>query len=137
MIHEDRTRLHAGKGARISQHNAAHVIVVSEAREHEVGVFDSLKRRFLKSGAVLLRPLLSLGDRTVINRHLKALFDQMSGHGIAHHAEPQKRAFDRHLLLSFSAFNLSVFGRLIAPVPQVGQRLFDGLVTLFGDAAFV
>ena len=137
MIHEDRTRLHAGKGARLSQHNAAHVIVVSEAREHEVGVFDSFKSRFLKSGAVLLRPLLSLSDRTVINRHLKALFDQMSGHGIAHHAKPQKRAFDRHLLLSFSAFNLSVFGRLIAPVPQVGQRLFDGLVPLFGDAAFV
>ena len=88
-----------------------------------------------------VRPL-EMPDRDLQHRLLRAVVNgkravDLGYFDIAHHAEPQKRAFDRHLLLSFSAFNLSVFGRLIAPVPQVGQRLFDGLVTLFGDAAFV
>src|SRR5690606_11196751 len=76
----------------------AQVVVVADAAEHEVRIRSSLGRCLRRAaGAVLPHPFLGLGGGAIINNEIMtALFQDVAGHGIAHHAEPDPRNL-RHL----------------------------------------
>ncbi len=98
MVDEDGVRLHAGEGAVLTEHDTAQVVVIADAGGHDIGVARCLGRRGGGRTAILVGPLLRLGGRAVIDRDLMTGTLQMTGHGITHHAQAEKRDTDRRCL---------------------------------------
>ena len=94
MIDKNSTLGHAGKCAVRAQHHATQVVVIANAAKHDLG----LSSGFARGGCVadssgigkLGAPSFGLGCRAVVHRDLMAGARQVTGHGVAHHAQAQK-----------------------------------------------
>ena len=92
MIDEDRALAHAGEGAVRPERDLAQVVVVADAGHDEILTRGGGLRGRRGFAAELRDPFLGLGGGAVIDRDLVPAFVlQMSGHGVAHHAQAQKR----------------------------------------------
>ena len=69
----------------------AHVVVVADAHEDDVGALAASAGVSREAAAMLLGPGLRLGGGAVIDRDLVAVLGEMPRHRIAHDAQTQKR----------------------------------------------
>ena len=65
----------------------AHVVVIADAQDEQLGALGRLGGRGREDAAVRLGPGLSLGGRTVEAAHLMARADKVARHGPAHHTQ--------------------------------------------------
>src|SRR3546814_20609435 len=72
VVDEDRALAHPGEGAVVAEDDAAQVVVVADATEHQIGARGGLARRRRRLAAMLLRPFLGLRRRTVVDGDLVA-----------------------------------------------------------------
>jgi len=103
VVHEGGARPHAGKGtvtgagaiAQVgAQGDAAQVVVIADAAEHDVGLRGGLARRGgtarAGGGGVFGTPGGSLGAAAVVDRDRMPGQCQMAGHGVTHHPQSEK-----------------------------------------------
>src|SRR5262249_34621570 len=101
VVDEHRALAHAGIGTLRPHRDLAHVVVVADAHHDEVLPGGGLLRGGGGAPAILLRPLLGLGGGAVVDGELvPALVLEMSGHGIAHDAQAEKRHLRHFVLLN-------------------------------------
>src|SRR5215468_7829131 len=80
------------EGAVPSERDLAHIIVVADASHDEILPFGSSSWGRRGTPAELRDPLLGLGGGAIVHGDvMPALGLEMTGHRIAHHAEPEKR----------------------------------------------
>ena len=92
MVDENLALAHAGEGAIGAERDLAQVVVVADASHDEVLALGGGLRGSGGFAAILLDPGVGLGGGAVVDRHLVAAFVlEMPGHGVAHHAQAQKR----------------------------------------------
>ena len=94
MIDEDRAGFHRRERAIGAKRDRAQVIVVADARHHELLALGGGFRGRCGASAELVGPCLRLGLRAVIDGHLVAtLFQEMPCHGKTHDAETEECDF--------------------------------------------
>src|SRR5262249_23278853 len=92
VIDEDRAFGNAVEGAVRPQRDLAQVVVVADAGHDEVLALGGGARRRRGTPAALRHPLLGLGGGAIVDRDLVTALDlEVTGHRVAHHAEPEKR----------------------------------------------
>src|SRR5690606_27474777 len=79
-----------------SEHDLAHVGIVTDAREHEIGVLDRFRHGSRLATAVLGGPAFGFLGRAVVDGHAMPGFAEPAGHRIPHHAEPEKCHVQSH-----------------------------------------
>src|SRR5918995_93408 len=72
------------------EHDLPEVVVVADAREHDLLALGGGPRRRRGAAAVLGRPPFGLGGRAVVDRHVVALGLEVAGHRVAHAAQTQE-----------------------------------------------
>jgi hypothetical protein len=81
----------AVKGAAVAQGDFAQVGIIADAGHDEVLALGGLLGRRGEAAAELRNPFLRLGGGAIVDRDLVTTLGlEMAGHGIAHHAEPEK-----------------------------------------------
>src|SRR5262245_33307511 len=99
VVDEYRAFGDAGERAVRPERHLAQVVVVADAAHDEVLPFGRGLRRRRAPAAMLGNPFLGLGGGPVVDRDLVAAFGlEMSRHGVAHHAETEKRNLCHHRL---------------------------------------
>jgi hypothetical protein len=78
--------LEAGEYPVITQRHGAHIVVIANAGEHELGGLRRSPRRIGDTAAVLVDPRIGPGPGPVEDRHGIAGPCEVAGHGVAHHA---------------------------------------------------
>ena len=71
-------------------HDITHVVVVAHTEEHELGTLGRFARRGSRAMAVQGDPCERLLGRAVVDGDLMAVGSEVTGHGGAHHAEPDE-----------------------------------------------
>src|SRR5262249_56498189 len=105
----DSALAHAGEHAVLAEHDLAQIVIIADAGHDKVLSLGRLARRGCGLAAVLRDPFFGFGRGAVINRDLVAAFRfEMSGHRVAHDAEPDKCDLC-HYLLRAAAWSRSVF----------------------------
>ena len=92
MIHQHAVRPQPGERAVVAVRDAADVVVVADAHEHELGALGRLARRRRGAPAILVGPGCGLLGGAVVHAHVVAFGPEVSGHRIAHDAEPDEGA---------------------------------------------
>ena len=91
VIHQHGACLRARKDAAFANGDVAHVVVVADAHEDDLGSRCRFGGRGRNRAAVLFLPSVGTGAGAVENGHLMPRLGKVPGHGIAHHAKPHKR----------------------------------------------
>src|SRR5258708_4064188 len=82
----------AVKGAICPERDLAQVMVVADAGHDEILTLRRCPWCRRRTPAELRHPLLGLGGGAIVDRDVVAALDlEVTGHRIAHHAEPEKR----------------------------------------------
>jgi hypothetical protein len=106
VVDEHRALLHAVERPALADCHLAHVGVIADAGEDEIGVPGGVGRRRRALAAELVRPGLRLVGAAVEHGDVvPAALGQMAGHRIAHHAKPDPRCSLAHCLASFVCCN--------------------------------
>ncbi len=91
MVDESCALPHTRKCAVVAERDAAQVIVIANAGQHQFGAVRGFTWRTGCAAAVLGHPLFRFGKGAVIDGDVEAGLGQVSGHGMSHDTEAEKR----------------------------------------------
>lgn len=84
---------HARKRAFVTKHNAAQIIVVSDADEDDLFSLCCIARSFRRLATKLFRSFRGFGGGAVVYGNLMSNFTQMACHGISHNTQSDECYF--------------------------------------------
>ena len=109
MIDQHGAFLHAGEDTGFTKHNAAQVVIITDAGHHVIRTMCRFCRCRMRGSRIFLCPLGRFCRGPVIDPHRVPLGGKVSCHRVAHHAQADEcgRCLVTHIRFPVSEFQVS------------------------------